>query len=58
MRVPFQGNLPGHVKGSPAVVTSICPAQVSNAGGADYGYRPVVRAVADRIAARANTPSH
>jgi hypothetical protein len=32
------------------VVPSICPAQVSDAGAADFGYRPAVRAMVGRMA--------
>jgi hypothetical protein len=35
--------------GSQGIVGSICPAQLSNLSAPDYGYRPAVRAIIDRL---------
>jgi hypothetical protein len=35
--------------GDHAVVASLCPKQLSAPGGDDYGYRPAVRAITDRL---------
>lgn len=38
--------------GDQGVLTSICPAQITDAAKADYAYRPVVRALVERMATR------
>jgi len=38
--------------GDQGVLTSICPAQINDAAQADYAYRPVVRALVERMATR------
>ena len=38
--------------GDQGVLTSICPAQITDAAQADYAYRPVVRALVERMATR------
>ena len=35
--------------GSRAVVGSVCPAQLNNKDGKDFGYRPSIRAILDRL---------
>lgn len=35
--------------GANSIVASICPKSVDDAGAADYGYRPAVRAIVDRL---------
>ncbi len=37
------------LEGTCGVVTSICPAQLADAAADDYGYRPVVRNIVERI---------
>lgn len=38
--------------GNQGILTSICPAQVDDASRADYAYRPVVRALVERMVTR------
>lgn len=38
--------------GQQGVTASICPAQITDASAADYGYRPAIRALIERMATR------
>jgi hypothetical protein len=37
--------------GDRAVASSVCPAQIDDASRLDYGYRPTMRAILDRVSA-------